>query len=196
MNNDLHLEHENARRILEEGWTLFQLKGYRGVNIDELCRRCGLTKPTLYYYFQDKENLFVQVLQYKLRGFHAVIERPGLLAERLERVATSILDSFQVQYIVLLRDREHLKRPENLEGIRHAFHQELFSPLIDLMQAGMAQGQLRGDNPETLALIFLGIINNFIGKSAEMHLANAALARMLCGFFLYGVMAQSVGLSE
>ena len=108
MKENLHLEHENAVRILEESWTLFQQKGYRGVNIDELCRRCELTKPTLYYYFQDKENLFVQVLRYKLHGFRTVIEEPGLLPRRLERVAVSILTSFQTQYTALLRDREHL----------------------------------------------------------------------------------------
>ena len=69
MENQYLLEHENAERIMEESWKLFQQKGYRGVSVDELCLRCRLSKPTLYYYFQDKENLFVQVLQYKLQGF-------------------------------------------------------------------------------------------------------------------------------
>lgn len=114
MDKDLLLDHENAELILKEGWRLFQQKGYRGVTVDELCLRCKLSKPTLYYYFKDKENLFVNVLQYKLRGFHAAAEQPGSLAERLERVATTILDSFQTEYSTLLHDREHLKKPENL----------------------------------------------------------------------------------
>ena len=95
MENELLLDHENAERILEEGWRLFQQKGYRGVTVDELCACCQLSKPTLYYYFQDKENLFVQVLQYKLHGFHAAAEQPGTLPERLQAVARLILDSFQ-----------------------------------------------------------------------------------------------------
>ena len=85
MDDNLILDHENAERILNEGWKLFQQKGYRGVTIDELCLNCGLSKPTVYYYFQDKENLFVQVLKYKLHGFHSVIEQPGTLATRLQR---------------------------------------------------------------------------------------------------------------
>ncbi|MBV5350315.1 helix-turn-helix transcriptional regulator, partial [bacterium] len=52
-------ENVNAERILQDGWELFQQKGYRGVSVDEICLRCGITKPTLYYYFKDKENLFV-----------------------------------------------------------------------------------------------------------------------------------------
>lgn len=186
MNATVILEHENARRILDEGWRLFQQKGYRGVTVDELCLRCGLSKPTLYYYFGDKENLFVQVLRHRLSGFREVIEQPGTLAERLERVIVTILDSFATDYTSLLRDREHLKRPENLDAVRSAFRGELFGPLAMLMQEGMAGGELQADDPNTLTLFFLGAINNFIGRGAELGLPHAALARKLTNYFLQG----------
>lgn len=180
------LEHENARRILDEGWRLFQQKGYRGVTVDELCQRCELSKPTLYYYFGDKENLFVQVLRHKLHGFREVIEQPGTLAERLERAIVAILESFAADYSTLLRDREHLKRPENLDAVRSAFRGELFGPLAALMQEGMARGELQADDPATLTLLFLGAINNFIGRSTDLGLSHAALAQKLANYFLSG----------
>jgi AcrR family transcriptional regulator len=186
MENDLLLDHENAERILEEGWRLFQQKGYRGVTVDELCARCQLSKPTLYYYFQDKENLFVQVLQNKLHGFRAAAERPGSLTDRLESVAVAILDSFKTEYSTLLHDRENLKKPENLKKIRDAFHSELFGPLNTIMRFGIERGELKEDNSETLTLIFLGIINNFIGKGADVKLKNAALAQKLTIYFIDG----------
>ena len=180
------LDHENAERILKEGWCLFQQKGYRGVTVDELCARCQLSKPTLYYYFHDKETLFVQVLEFKLRGFRAAAEQPGSLAERLQAVAAVILDSFQSEYSTLLRDRELLKKPESLKKIRDAFHNELFGPLIQIMRLGIEQGELQADRPETLTLIFLGMVNNFIGKAADMQTHNAALAEKLTVYFLQG----------
>ncbi len=188
MDSNLLLDHENAGRILEEGWRLFQQKGYRGVTVDELCSQCGVTKPTLYYYFHDKETLFVQVLQHKLRGFHTVMERPGSLAQRLQAVASSILESFQNEYTALLRDREHIKEPEHLRSIRDAFHSELFGPLNDLMQSGIERGELAGSSAELLSLAFLGIINNFIGRSVEMNMENTALAGVLTRYFLEGVL--------
>ena len=187
MDANLILDHENAERILNQGWKLFQQKGYRGVTLDELCLRCGLSKPTVYYYFHDKENLFVQVLKYKLQGFHNVIEQPGTLTERLQRVAASILESFENEYTTLLRDREHLKKPENLQGIREAFRSEMFGPLISLMLLGIQQGELERDDPELFTLVFLGIINNFIGKQAEMKMDKSALAEKLTAYFLKGV---------
>jgi AcrR family transcriptional regulator len=186
MNNIVLLDHENAERILEEGWLLFQLKGYRGVTIDELCARCELSKPTLYYYFQDKENLFVHVLEYKLHGFRIAAEQSGTLKERLESVACVILDSFKSEYSALMRDREHIKKPENQKRVRNAFHEELFGPLNNLMQLGLEQGELDGDSSETLTLVFLGIINNFIGKATEMKIQNWSLAKKLTKYFLQG----------
>jgi hypothetical protein len=38
-----------------------------------------------------------------------------------------------------------------------------------------------------MTLIFLGIINNFIGKAAEMNTTNSALAKKITGYFLLGV---------
>jgi AcrR family transcriptional regulator len=186
MENQYLLEHENAERIMEESWKLFQQKGYRGVSVDELCLRCRLSKPTLYYYFKDKENLFVQVLQYKLQGFRSAAEKPGTLRERLHSVAEAILTSFQTEYSSLLRDREHIKKTENLKQIRDSFHGELFEPLINIMRSGIESGELKDESPEMFTLIYLGTINNFIGKAAEMNTRNSILAAKLTGYFLEG----------
>jgi hypothetical protein len=115
------------------------------------------------------------------------MEQPGSLAERLEAVATAIFESFQNEYTTLLRDREHIKDPANLAQIKDAFHGELFGPLNALMQAGLAQGELEGSSAELLALIFLGMVNNFIGRAAELGFEQPALARLLTHYFLKGV---------
>ena len=186
MENDLLLGHANAERILNEGWRLFQQRGYRGATVDELCLRCQLSKPTVYYYFKDKENLFVQVLQHKLHDFQAAAEQPGSLSARLQSVAVAILTSFQKEYSPLLRDREHIKKPENLKKIRDAFRGSLFGPITAIMQSGISTGELKEEKAETLTLIFLGTINFFIGKAKELNLDQAALAHKLTNYFLEG----------
>jgi len=136
--------------------------------------------------FKDKENLFVQVLLHKLSGFRAAAEQPGSLSERLQTVATLILTSFQKEYSPLLRDREHIKKKENLEKIRSAFHDGLFGPLTAIMQSGVEKGELKEEKPETLTLIFLGTINFFIGKAEELQMESEALAHKLIGYFFEG----------
>lgn len=187
MGNKTKLEHENAERILAIAWELFQQKGYRGVTVDEICERCNLTKPTLYYYFNDKEDLFVQVLQRQLMRFHDVLQQPGDIEDHLKQMAAAVLENFQTQYTVLLHDREHIKKPENLKAVKDAFRGYLFNPLRSIMQSGLDNGSLRGRNAEMLTLMFLGVINNFINRAEVTGMDNQALAEELTKLFLEGV---------
>ena len=178
-------EHANAERILLDGWKLFQQKGYLGVSIDEICQRCGITKPTLYYYFQSKENLFVEVLLHRLHGFHEVMEQAGSLQERLERIAPVMFDSFKTDYSYLVRDLEHIKLPENAIRVREAFASEIFIPITALMQDAVSKGILSGDKL-FLAQSFMGLVEAFIARSAEFGFDNRQMAEKVVQFFLKG----------
>jgi AcrR family transcriptional regulator len=178
-------EHANAERILTDGWELFQQKGYLGVSVDEICQRCGITKPTLYYYFKNKENLFVEVLLRRLQGFRDVIEQGGPLAERLERIAVVMFDSFKTAYSFLVRDLEHIRQAENVARIQAAFAAEIFIPMTGLIQSAMEAGQLRGE-PRFMAHLYMGMVENFIARADEYGLDNASLAKQLVAFFLRG----------
>jgi len=178
-------ENVNAERILQDGWELFQQKGYRGVSVDEICLRCGITKPTLYYYFKDKENLFVEVLLRRLRGFHEVIERDGQLDQRLERIIIAMLDRFTANYAHFIHDLEHIKRRENVERIRKTFADELFSPITALMQSAVDVGQLSGD-AKFLSQVFMGIVESYITHAREFGDDHQPLAQKLVAFFLKG----------
>lgn len=185
VNQPVPAENTNAERILRDGWELFQQKGYLGVSVDEICQRCGITKPTLYYYYQSKENLFVEVLLHRLRGFGEVIEEPGSFEDRLERVATVMLDSFKTDYSYLVRDLEHIKLPQNVVRVREAFSSEIFRPITALMQEAVTGGRLKGE-ARFLAHLFMGLVESFIARAAEYGVDNAQLARLLVAFFLRG----------
>ncbi len=186
MGNKPKIEHETADRILAISWELFQRKGYKGVTVDEICERCNLTKPTLYYYFHDKEDLFVTVLQRQLRFFYDVFQQPGSVEDRLQLLAAAVLDHFQTPYTVLMHDREHIQKAENQRAVKDAFRGYLFNPLSALMQTGLDSNVLRGRNAEILTLVFLGIINNFINRSVEGGLDVTSLAAELTDLFLEG----------
>jgi len=175
----------NAERILQDGWELFQQKGYKGVSIDAICARCGITKPTLYYYFHNKENLFVEVLLRRLQGFRLVIEQDGSLEVRLARIAEVILESFQSEYSFLVRDLEHIHDPVNSGRIREAFSGELFLPITRLMQSAVVSRQISG-NPRFLALLYMGMVESYIARANEFGFDNASLAQQLATFFLKG----------
>ncbi|MBN2125321.1 MAG: helix-turn-helix transcriptional regulator, partial [Deltaproteobacteria bacterium] len=48
--------------LLMAGITLFAEKGYASTAVREIVAHAGVTKPVLYYYFQNKEGLFRAIL--------------------------------------------------------------------------------------------------------------------------------------
>ena len=178
-------QHINAERILQDGWELFQRKGYLGVTMDEICLSCGISKPTLYYYFKNKENLFVEVLLRRLQGFRMAVEQEGDLVDRLACFAVVVFNSFQKDYSLLMRDLEHIKTPENVRRVSDAFSIELFQPVSALMQLAVESGQLSGD-AKFLTHLFLGIIQSYIARGQDYDLDQLSLAKKLVAFFLQG----------
>jgi AcrR family transcriptional regulator len=42
---------------------LFSQKGYNGVSMREISEKSGVSKPTIYYYFGNKEGIYFELLQ-------------------------------------------------------------------------------------------------------------------------------------
>lgn len=176
----------NAGKILDEAWALFQSKGYRGVSMDEVCRRCKITKPTLYYYFQDKETLYIQTMLHQLRGYRSILEQDAPLAERLTRFAQAMLDNFRVDLSAMLRDLEHIRDKNYRRLINEAHQTELVAPITAAMQADIRRGELRKGDSTLYAWTFFGLVNTFIQSKHGLDHDNAALARLLVDLFLRG----------
>ena len=63
-----------ATRILGTARQLFMQRGYRAVSINDIVGAAEITKPTLYYHFTDKEDLFVQMVLHMLAEMQAQME--------------------------------------------------------------------------------------------------------------------------
>lgn len=178
---------ETAERILAEAWNLFQSKGYRGASMDELCLRSGITKPTLYYYFRNKETLYIQTMLRQLRGYRSILEQNVALEARLAELATNLLAHYRVSVPVMLRDMEHIHDQHYHQIVNDAFRHEFLDPMIAAMEDGIARGELR-PGPSTLyAWAYLGLVNTFVGD-AHKHAADPdTLAAQLTDMFLNGV---------
>jgi AcrR family transcriptional regulator len=68
---------EQRARLLAASVEVFGTRGYRATSMNEIAAEVGLSKPTLYYYFRNKEELLVriysEVLDESLRMAHATV---------------------------------------------------------------------------------------------------------------------------
>lgn len=51
------------RRVLRASVEIFSRRGYRATSMNEIAAGVGLSKPTLYHYFRNKEELLVLIYQ-------------------------------------------------------------------------------------------------------------------------------------
>ena len=181
----------NAEKILAEAWQLFQSKGYRGVSMDEVCRRCKITNPTLYYYYQNKETLYIQTMLHQLHGYRALIEQDAPLDARLTQLAQAMLDNFSVDLGAMLRDMEHISDKSYRRLINEAHQMELVEPITAAMQLGIRRGELRKVDSTIYAWTFFGLVNTFIQSKHGLDQDNTTLARQLVDLFLRGAGANS-----
>jgi AcrR family transcriptional regulator len=60
---------DNKEKIMQCALELFANKGYDGTGIQEITQISEVTKPTLYYYFGNKEGLLKAILEYHFSDF-------------------------------------------------------------------------------------------------------------------------------
>ncbi|MFP5212873.1 MAG: TetR/AcrR family transcriptional regulator, partial [Acidobacteriota bacterium] len=87
-------EQKKKECILHCAATLFADKGYAGTSVREIVEAAGVTKPTLYYYFKNKEDLYLQLMDSAMNTFFATVEESlvvsGTACDRLTALFINI----------------------------------------------------------------------------------------------------------
>ena len=61
-------------QIIEVARELFHKFGFKKVSMDEIAREAGVTKKTIYRYFDSKEALLEYFIQEELQNMKAIVE--------------------------------------------------------------------------------------------------------------------------
>jgi AcrR family transcriptional regulator len=62
------------QRIIETAWSLFYRQGYNATGITQIIEEAGITRPTLYNYFDSKETLCVAYIEERHRQEHSGLQ--------------------------------------------------------------------------------------------------------------------------
>jgi AcrR family transcriptional regulator len=139
-------------RILAAATAEFARYGLGGARVDRIAERAGANKRMLYYYFRDKDNLFLAALEARYADIRAA-ER-ALDLEHLEpREALRRLVAFTWQYFLDHPEFLTLLNSENLHKGRHVrrsrrvpqMHSTLVETLRDILKRGARAGVFRAD---------------------------------------------------
>lgn len=86
------MELEDTRtKILSAALELFALKGYDSVGIQEICDDSGISKPTLYYHFQNKLGVLETILAIYGADLCGMLKSSSCYSHDMIKHLTSIL---------------------------------------------------------------------------------------------------------
>jgi AcrR family transcriptional regulator len=140
----------NQERILKAATEEFARYGLGGARVDRIAARAGANKRMLYYYYGNKEDLFLRVLE--ARYAHIRHAELGLHLLDLDPVqGMRRLVAFTWEYYLKHPEFLTLLNSENLHRARHlkrsrsiaAMHSPLIALLRDLLLRGERAGKFR-----------------------------------------------------
>jgi AcrR family transcriptional regulator len=125
-------EKEHRREeIIKAGEKLFLKKGLYGTTMDEIARKCELSKGTLYLYFSSKEQLYFEIVCRAMdRLYHTFVQTiEGALTplEKLARIGEGYFRFFK-------EEREYFRILVRLMDIDHDFNSDLHEIGLSLLK--------------------------------------------------------------
>lgn len=154
---------DKRERILAAAEDLFYRNGLVGTTMDMLCAELGVTKPYVYYYFRDKQEI-VETLAWRASlaclttmKFPAGDARPAAekLAEGLQRWVAACVAHFRASALAF-RVTASL-RPEFRAELRRLAN-DFYADLAALMEEGRRDGDLDFEDAAITAKAMGGVV--------------------------------------
>lgn len=182
-------------RLLGEALLLFNAKGYAATSVREIVAAAGVSKPTLYYYFRNKEGIYLALMESTHATFQQAVAQltvaEGSAGERIVRFATGIFDRFTLQIDVVRLIYAIFFGPP--QGAPYFPHQEYYNRMLqvvaEMVEEGIASGEFRPVPVGDVTWAVISCMNTVMEEqlcNQPPRVDRAGLERML-GLVLEGI---------
>ncbi len=175
-------QEDTKKRILEKALELFAENGYDSVSVGEIARAVGIKAPSLYNHYPSKQSIFDAIVSDTSKQFEKYTDGIAIHVEHSDRdvalfskvTEEALIEKVHQIFNFSLHDKNIslFRKMMTIEQFRTAelsalysgryverivaYHAGIFKRLID-------EGELKDENPETLALMYVSPIIMLIG---------------------------------
>lgn len=175
-------------RLLAAATELFNQKGYAAATVREIVALAGVTKPVLYYYFRNKEGIYLDLMGESLIKFEALLGTArsdgGKAGAKIIGLCDRLL-AFLIENIKIAKTMYFIYYgpPQGAPFFDcDVFHDKFRDAVRDLVREGIKTGEFRRADPEDMNWSILGAVNMAIDLELyrpELSLGRKGLARVL-----------------
>jgi TetR/AcrR family transcriptional regulator len=159
------LDHAARERLLTAATELFSRKGYSATTTREIVTTAGVTKPVLYYYFRNKEGIYLELMRGAFAKLDTLLNTypgaRGTATERLLRLSDRIFSLFMENIEVSrLMYSIYYGPPQGAPFFDFDnFHFKFHDKIRQLLNDGIRGGELIRKNLTEMTWAVIGAIN-------------------------------------
>lgn len=167
------IQMRNRKRILEAALEVFSAQGYRGATLDQIAEAAGLSKPNILYYFDDKEEIHLTLLDHLMDEWLAPLRAVDPEGDPLEELLGYVRRKLEMARDLPRESR--LFANEILQGApRMAPHLEsVLKPLVEetarLIERWIAAGRLAPVDPRHLLFSIWATTQHYADFDAQVR---------------------------
>ena len=183
---------DQREQILARAARLFAKRGYTATSMNEVAVACGVSKPSLYHYVKDKQQLLVEIAATHIARLEALVDEigtethgPEARVRRLIAAFLAVYASSQAEQRVLTEDVKFLPpvdRRRVLDGER-----KVVAAFADAIAE--ARPELRDHHlDKPLTMLLFGMMNwMFTWLRPRGELSHADMAPIVAELFFGGL---------
>jgi len=183
-------------RILQSAQELFFKYGIKIVTMDEIAQQLGISKKTIYQFFETKDEIILEIAQQQCLTFRAEFDRIGVEVNnpieeiwRIMLVVNQFLSSVHPTLIIELK-KFYPQSWTIIEELRTSFLQNL---TLRNLEKGIQQGVYREDlQPEIICRLHLSCTNLLFDETVfpPQRFSLNAVHRAYVEYFLHGICSE------
>jgi TetR/AcrR family transcriptional regulator len=151
--------------LLKNAANIFNIKGYEGTTVREIVDAAGVSKPVLYYYFGNKEGIFLELFRVPFEQLKVLINNSevghGKVSEKLLHLIDQIFVLFCENIVVARLMHSMWYGPAKGAPFFDfdTYHISIIHALQKMVKKGVEHGEWCADNIDDVVWAILGSLS-------------------------------------
>lgn len=156
---------ERRAQILQAAAAVYARQGIDSARMDDIVAESGLSKGTLYWYFDSKDDITValveEVISEEFAQLRQLLDAEGTVIERLERffdMHATILQSNPLLGKLGIEFYSIAGKLDKVHELVRQYYDEFVAVVLALVRQGEGRGELRVGRPRELAVNLVALV--------------------------------------
>ena len=156
------LTSKRKRQIMDSALSVAVQKGYSNSRIDDIAKTCGLSKGAVYWYYNSKKDIYLNLIDYWFHKYSSGILNTNQTKKSSWEKLNGLFEYFILQfninpnvYKVLPEFWSLSKRDSDFNNKVQKLYSLFLSYIIEILEEGKSSGEFKDIDPKITALSIL-----------------------------------------